>query len=215
MTNAEVLDLCATLGVAAKGPSASLAEAYADMVKRRAERDGLTRPEQPEEPKVEKKVAAKKAPAKKAAAKAAPAVTDEAASRRADRRHADRRPPAPAAAQPAAVPLRRGRRSGTATTETGCVRCRAGRRGSRRSDRRDRRGRRSCRADTRCSARGRPAGRSGTGGRAVEAPAPVPVVERRRRSPRRPLRPSPNPGSSRRPHLPQPQRSATTTLRHA
>jgi translation initiation factor IF-2 len=73
MTNAEVLDLCATLGVAAKGPSASLAEAYADMVTRRAERDGLTRPEQPEEPKVEKKAAAKKAPAKKRAAKRRPA----------------------------------------------------------------------------------------------------------------------------------------------
>ena len=53
MTNAEVLDLCATLGVAAKGPSSSLAEAYADMVTRRAERDGLTRAEQPEEPKVD------------------------------------------------------------------------------------------------------------------------------------------------------------------
>jgi translation initiation factor IF-2 len=80
MTNAEVLDLCATLGVAAKGPSASLAEAYADMVTRRAERDGLTRPEQPEEPKVEKKTAAKKAPAKKAAAKksAAAAPAEEA-----------------------------------------------------------------------------------------------------------------------------------------
>ena len=40
MTNAEVLGLCSTLGVAAKGPSSSLAEAYADMVTRRAERDG-------------------------------------------------------------------------------------------------------------------------------------------------------------------------------
>ena len=50
MTNAEVLDLCGVLGVAAKGPSSSLAEAYADMVTRRAQRDGLTRDEQPEEP---------------------------------------------------------------------------------------------------------------------------------------------------------------------
>ena len=66
MTNAEVLDLCGVLGVAAKGPSSSLAEAYADMVTRRAQRDGLTRDEQPEEAK---KAAAKKAPAKKAAAK--------------------------------------------------------------------------------------------------------------------------------------------------
>ncbi len=69
MTNAEVLDLCGVLGVAAKGPSSSLAEAYADMVTRRAERDGLTRDEQPEEAKPVKKAAAKKkAPAKKQAA---------------------------------------------------------------------------------------------------------------------------------------------------
>ncbi len=67
MTNAEVLDLCGVLGVAAKGPSSSLAEAYADMVTRRAERDGLTRDEQPEEPKPVKKAAPKKAAAKKAA----------------------------------------------------------------------------------------------------------------------------------------------------
>jgi translation initiation factor IF-2 len=65
MTNAEVLDLCGVLGVAAKGPSSSLAEAYADMVTRRAERDGLTRDEQPEEAKPAKKVAAKKSAAKK------------------------------------------------------------------------------------------------------------------------------------------------------
>ncbi len=70
MTNAEVLDLCGVLGVAAKGPSSSLAEAYADMVRRRAQRDGLTRDEQPEEPKpVKKKAAKKKAASKKTAAK--------------------------------------------------------------------------------------------------------------------------------------------------
>ncbi len=68
MTNAEVLDLCNVLGVAAKGPSSSLAEAYADMVTRRAERDGLTRDEQPEEAKPAKKAPAKKAASKKQAA---------------------------------------------------------------------------------------------------------------------------------------------------
>ncbi len=68
MTNAEVLDLCNVLGVAAKGPSSSLAEAYADMVTRRAERDGLTRDEPPEEAKPAKKAPAKKAAAKKQAA---------------------------------------------------------------------------------------------------------------------------------------------------
>ena len=74
MTNAEVLNLCSTLGVAAKGPSSSLAEAYADMVTRRAQRDGLTRPEQPEEHKPEKKVA------KKAVAKDAPAAKEASAT---------------------------------------------------------------------------------------------------------------------------------------
>jgi translation initiation factor IF-2 len=73
MTNAEVLDLCGVLGVAAKGPSSSLAEAYADMVTRRAERDGLTRDEQPEEAKPAKKATKKKAAAKKQAADDAPA----------------------------------------------------------------------------------------------------------------------------------------------
>lgn len=94
MTNKEVLDLAGAAGVAAKAPSSSLQEAYADMLRRRAEREGLTRDEQPEEPKPvkkaakkkaaakKKKVAAKKnAPAKKAAAKkaAASTSTDEAA----------------------------------------------------------------------------------------------------------------------------------------
>jgi translation initiation factor IF-2 len=69
MTNAEVIGLCGVLGVAAKGPSSSLAEAYADMVIRRAQRDGLTRDEQPGEVKPVKKTAAKK----KAAAKKVPA----------------------------------------------------------------------------------------------------------------------------------------------
>jgi translation initiation factor IF-2 len=80
MTNAEVLDLCGVLGVAAKGPSSSLAEAYADMVTRRAERDGLTRDEQPEEAKP-----AKKAPAKKKAADdgdAKPKTTKKAAAKK-------------------------------------------------------------------------------------------------------------------------------------
>ena len=70
MTNGEVLGLCGVLGVAAKGPSSSLAEAYADMVTRRAQRDGLTRDEQPEEVKPVKKTAAKKTADAKAAAAA-------------------------------------------------------------------------------------------------------------------------------------------------
>jgi translation initiation factor IF-2 len=64
MTNAETVELCEKLGVPVKSHSSSLQEAYADMVRRRAERDGLTRDEQPEEPKPEKK-RRKKAAAKK------------------------------------------------------------------------------------------------------------------------------------------------------
>ena len=50
MTNAETVDLCEKLGVPVRSHSSSLQEAYADMVRRRAERDGLTRAEQPDEP---------------------------------------------------------------------------------------------------------------------------------------------------------------------
>ena len=55
------------LGIDAKSHSSSIQEAQADRVRRRAERDGLTRPEQPEEPKPVKKAAAKKAAASKTA----------------------------------------------------------------------------------------------------------------------------------------------------
>jgi len=49
MTNAETVELCHSLGVPIKGQSSSLNEAYADMVRRKAEREGLTRDEQPQE----------------------------------------------------------------------------------------------------------------------------------------------------------------------
>ena len=68
MTNKEVLDLAGAAGVAAKAPSSSLQEAYADMLRRRAEREGLVRDVQPEEAKPAKKAPKKKAPAKKKAA---------------------------------------------------------------------------------------------------------------------------------------------------
>jgi len=121
MTNQEVLDLCGKLGVAAKGPSSSLQEAYADMVTRRAQRDELTRDEQPEEPKpvkktaAKKKAAAKKAPAKKKAAAAKASAKKKAAATTAepdasvDDAPVEAAPAAetaavePAAAEPAAV----------------------------------------------------------------------------------------------------------------
>ncbi|MFK7917420.1 MAG: translation initiation factor IF-2 [Ilumatobacter sp.] len=79
MTNKEVLDLAQAAGVAAKAPSSSLQEAYADMLRRRAEREGLTRDEQPEEPKPVKKAAKKKAAAKKKTAAKKTAATAKAA----------------------------------------------------------------------------------------------------------------------------------------
>ena len=60
MTNAETVNLCQKLGMPVNSHSSSLNEAYVDMVRRRAERDGLTRNKQPAEPK--------KRPAKEAAA---------------------------------------------------------------------------------------------------------------------------------------------------
>ena len=62
MTNAETVELCHSLGVPIKGQSSSLNEAYADMVRRKAEREGLTRDEQPQEAPAESGVSkAKKA----------------------------------------------------------------------------------------------------------------------------------------------------------
>lgn len=60
LTNKEAVDLCVKLGIDVKNHSSSVEEAQADRVRRRAERDGLIRDVQPEEPKPVKKAAAKK-----------------------------------------------------------------------------------------------------------------------------------------------------------
>jgi translation initiation factor IF-2 len=77
LTNKETLDLCDALGIGVKSHSSSVVDAQADRVRRKAEREGLIRDEQPEEPTAKKapakKAPAKKAPAKKATAKKAPA----------------------------------------------------------------------------------------------------------------------------------------------
>ncbi len=74
LTNKECLDLCLDLGIGVKTHSSSIIDAQADRVRRKAEREGLIRDEQPEEPKPVKKSAKKAAP--KAAAEAAtPAAT--------------------------------------------------------------------------------------------------------------------------------------------
>ncbi|HEY5156179.1 MAG TPA: translation initiation factor IF-2 [Acidimicrobiales bacterium] len=84
LTNKETLDLCESLGIGVKSHSSSVVDPQADRVRRKAEREGLIRDEQPPEPdkKPAKKAAksTKKAPAASAApvAEAEP-VADEAA----------------------------------------------------------------------------------------------------------------------------------------
>ena len=62
LTNKETLDLCGSLGIGVKTHSSSIEDAQADRVRRKAEREGLVRDVQPDEPakpaKVTKKAAA-------------------------------------------------------------------------------------------------------------------------------------------------------------
>ncbi|MFT3853969.1 MAG: translation initiation factor IF-2 [Ilumatobacteraceae bacterium] len=76
MTNAEMMSLCDVMGVGVKSHSSTLIEAQADRLRRRAERDGLTRPEQPEEAKPARKT--KKAAAKSAGTSATATATIDA-----------------------------------------------------------------------------------------------------------------------------------------
>src|SRR6188472_1451751 len=71
LTNKECLDLCESLGIGVKSHSSSVVEPQADRVRRKAEREGLVRDVQPEEPKPAKKAA------KKSAKKAAAPVADD------------------------------------------------------------------------------------------------------------------------------------------
>ena len=81
MTNAETLDLAESLGIGVKSHSSSIVDAQADRVRRKAEREGLVRDEQPEEPKPAKKAAKKST--KKAAKKATKKATKKAATKKA------------------------------------------------------------------------------------------------------------------------------------
>ena len=47
LTNAETIDLCEQLGIGVKSHSSSIVDAQADRVRRKAEREGLVRDEQP------------------------------------------------------------------------------------------------------------------------------------------------------------------------
>jgi Translation initiation factor IF-2, N-terminal region/ATPase family associated with various cellular activities (AAA) len=50
LTNKETLDLCEALGIGVKSHSSSIVDSQADRVRRKAEREGLVRDEQPPEP---------------------------------------------------------------------------------------------------------------------------------------------------------------------
>ena len=63
MTNKETLDLALSLGIGVKTHSSSIEDAQADRVRRKAEREGLVRDVQPEEPEPE--AAVDEAPAAK------------------------------------------------------------------------------------------------------------------------------------------------------
>ena len=75
LTNKETLELTEALGIGVKSHSSSIVDAQADRVRRKAQREGLIREEQPPEPEPRpvKKAAANKAAANKAPAKAAEA----------------------------------------------------------------------------------------------------------------------------------------------
>jgi translation initiation factor IF-2 len=67
LTNKEALDLSLALGIGVKTHSSGIEEAQADRVRRRAQRDGLVRAEQPAEPKAEPVKASKATKATKSA----------------------------------------------------------------------------------------------------------------------------------------------------
>ena len=62
MTTAEVLDLCGSLGIGVKSHSSGIVEAQAARVRRKAEREGLIREVQPDEPGKKSKKAAEPEP---------------------------------------------------------------------------------------------------------------------------------------------------------
>src|SRR5690606_4227532 len=102
LTNKECLELCEQLGIGVKSHSSSVVEAQADRVRRKAEREGLVRDQQPEEPKKAKKAATKKAAAKKTAAKKATtkkATTKQAGADESGEAPADAAEPGPPAGE--------------------------------------------------------------------------------------------------------------------
>ncbi len=110
MTNAEVLDLCVSLGIGVKSHSSGMVEAQADRARRKADREGLKREVQPEEVVEEKPARSSKAkPAKSSKAKPArsskakPARSSKAKPAEAGAVEAEPAPEAPAVVEPVEV----------------------------------------------------------------------------------------------------------------
>jgi translation initiation factor IF-2 len=102
MTNAEVLDLCVSLGVGVKSHSSGMVEAQADRVRRKADREGLKREVQSEEVVEEKPARSSKAkPAR--SSKAKPARSSKAKPAEAGAVEAEPAPEAPAVVEPVEV----------------------------------------------------------------------------------------------------------------
>jgi translation initiation factor IF-2 len=76
LTNKEALDLCISLGIGVKSHSSSIEDAQADRVRRKAEREGMVRAVQPEEPPAEP--ARRPAPAARRPAAEAPVAPETA-----------------------------------------------------------------------------------------------------------------------------------------
>ncbi len=74
LTNKEALDLCVGLGIGVKSHSSSIEDAQADRVRRKADREGLRREVQPEEPAPSKAAPAVAAPSRPPAGDAAASV---------------------------------------------------------------------------------------------------------------------------------------------
>jgi translation initiation factor IF-2 len=103
MTNAEVLDLCVSLGIGVKSHSSGMVEAQADRARRKADREGLRREVQPEEAVEEKPAKAKaKATGAKATGAKAKATGAKAKATGAKAKATEAKPPE---AQPAGTEL--------------------------------------------------------------------------------------------------------------
>jgi len=99
LTNKEALDLCLSLGMGVKSHSSSIEDAQADRARRKADREGLRRPVQPEEPAATP-VEPRPAAARSTSKAAKPVAEPERRTAPVPSEPEAVRPPAPATASP-------------------------------------------------------------------------------------------------------------------